>query len=128
MSAAEGVTLAGFLAARLDEDEAAAKAQAQRGTVVMYTDGEPTQAEAEYFATISPARVLREVAAKRKILALHVLATRHEPTATDPRLADVTCEICGWVSDIEGSACETLLMLAAPYSDHPGYDPRWKPE
>ena len=120
MSAAEGVTLAGFLAARLDEDEAAAKAQAQRGTVVMYTDGEPTQAEAEYFATISPARVLREVEAKRKILAEHRI---------DPELLPGVCYRCRYGVPAHWESadwpCPTLRALAAPYSDHPDYDPGW---
>ena len=127
MSAAEGVTLAGFLAARLDEDEAAAKAQAQRGTVVMYTDGEPTQAEAEYFATISPARVLREVEAKRRILSEHTM---------EPGLFPPSCSRCyetntaAYPEEWEPLLwpCPTVRDLAAVYSDHPGYDPRWKPE
>lgn len=124
MSAAEGVTLAGFLAARLDEDEAAAKAQAQRGTVVMYTDGEPTQAEAEYFATISPARVLREVEAKRRILSEHTM---------EPGLFPPSCSRCyetntaAYPEEWEPLLwpCPTVRDLAAVYSDHPGYDPGW---
>ena len=124
MSAAEGVTLAGFLAARLDEDEAAAKAQAQRGTVVMYTDGEPTQAEAEYFATISPARVLREVEAKRRILSEHTM---------EPGLFPPSCSRCyetntaAYPEEWEPLLwpCPTVRDLAAVYSDHPGYDPDW---
>ena len=120
MSAAEGVTLAGFLAARLDEDEAAAKAQAQRGTVVMYTDGEPTQAEAEYFATISPARVLREVEAKRRILSEHTM---------EPGLFPPSCSRCYAEYPEEWEPllwpCPTVRDLAAVYSDHPGYDPGW---
>jgi hypothetical protein len=109
--------LVSFYAARLDEDEAAAKAQEFRGTVVLYSDGEPTRAEAEYFATMNPARVLREVEAGRAILAaykeaLHIQAGYKEVAA-------------------EEASREVLEMvcrhLAAIYSGHPDYRQEWKP-
>ena len=55
------------------------------------------------------ARVLREVAARRTILALHPPMWPDDPDST-------TCSRCGlaW-------PCATLRALAAVYSDHPDY-------
>jgi len=60
----------------------------------------------------SPARALREVAAKRAILA------RHEPGVTYP-------DECGL--DSEPFPCADLMNLAAVYSGHPDYQSEWKP-
>jgi hypothetical protein len=72
-----------------------------------------------------PARLLREVEAKRKILTEHKLRTEYEVTRPDNPY-DVFCEVCGWAADVKGSACPTLRALAAIYEDHPDYDPAWK--
>jgi hypothetical protein len=67
--------------------------------------------------------VLREVAAKRAILALHQECPEWRGT----------CETC--LSDRREYAelwcpddwpCATLRALAAVYSDHPDYDSEWK--
>jgi hypothetical protein len=65
-----------------------------------------------------PARVLREVAAKRSIVELHGLS--HECSVIDH-----TGEVdnCHWVINPEG--CSTLLALAAVYSDHADYQQDW---
>ncbi|MFJ9558295.1 DUF6221 family protein [Nocardiopsis sp. NPDC101807] len=60
----------------------------------------------DHIARHDPARVLREVAAKRAVLALH----------QDAGMGD-----CAHSSD----PCPTLRALAAPYVDHPDYDPAW---
>ena len=75
MSAAEGVTLAGFLAARLDEDERLARqaldeAGTERETRYPYPD---RLATCMHDGRHSPARVLREVEAKRRILSEHTM-------------------------------------------------------
>ena len=154
MSAAEGVTLAGFLAARLDEDEAAAKACADNDGRLNWWDsrvmasGDHTirtgsgsggegnrvvarirrddvegdfgrlldpDALASFIPRHDPARVLREVEAKRAILAAF-LSFRQEFQRGDagPALHTGTQVL----RDVLGS-------LAAIWSDHPDYDPGW---
>lgn len=121
-----------FLTARLDEDEQAAN-------FIVNAPGIPApwwswetlrpryfnRADAEHIARHDPARVLREVAAKRAILAEH----KHAP-ATERSTDDFGCEICaydrgdcvlyGW------GWCKTVRLLAAPYADHPDYDESWR--
>jgi hypothetical protein len=122
-----------FVAARLDEDEAAAKSAAAETAAGWFTGtsedsdersvcytGPSTlhpgsmwdydiadrvpQAAAAHIARHDPARALREVAAKRAIL----LQWEHSPPGS-PALTNA------------------LYQLAAVYSDHPGYRPEWKP-
>jgi len=104
-----------FVAARLDEDEAAAR-------FMMDREARCLQLRAEFLGFPLGERVLREAGAKRKILALHEQARSHK----NGRLLDFCiCQaedgvVCGhW-------PCETLRALAAVYSDHPDYDPAWK--
>jgi hypothetical protein len=138
-----------FLTARLDEDEAAAHAAAAADPApwtVDATDGRGTQerdaehgfglvvaaddvalwdcegsallcmtaSTARHVGRWDPARVLREVEAKRTLL------------------ADLADNVRYWASDDHThAAAETALEtaqrhLAAPYADHPDYDPAWK--
>jgi Family of unknown function (DUF6221) len=85
--------LVAFLHARLNEDE---------------TWG--MDPECGYYQ--DPDRVLREVEAKRAILAEHDV--RHDP-----------CDAHN--ASLESIPCPTLELLAAVYRDHPDYDPTWKP-
>jgi hypothetical protein len=132
--------LVAFLRARLDEDEAAAKAAAgvagpdwawktdvtlddevtdyliaPGGTLLADTRGGSDGDLAEHIARHDPARVLREVEAARAIVAAYLKAKGIEPDdwADDPAL------------------CEGLHMAiyarAAVYSDHPDYRQEWKP-
>lgn len=64
-----------------------------------------------------PARVLADVAAKQAILALHA------PTDDDPGGPPYCIECQRY--DGAGKPCPTILLLAAPYADHPDYDPAW---
>ena len=118
--------LTAFLNARLDEDEAAAKAAAKkrrppwravsnalRGIVESAMRGAqvadvPGDALAEHIARHDPARVLREAEAKRKILA--DLTRRAEKLQVE--FGDT------WFTKILGP-------LAAVYSDHPDYQEAW---
>jgi Family of unknown function (DUF6221) len=132
--------LIAFLAARLDEDEAAAKAaQAPSpwkaavhesdhwivtdatGEPLIYDEGTPSLEEAAHIARHDPARVLRDVAAKRAILA------EHGP-ASGGRDAD-RCRVCTAVHDGHATRfrapCPTLLFLAAIWSDHAAYQQEW---
>lgn len=76
--------------------------------------------------TVDPARVLREVEAKRRIIELHPHA--HWPVKVGP--PHLYCETCD-VEDgmIGGDGCyrSTLRLLALPFADHPDYREEWKP-
>jgi hypothetical protein len=100
---------------------------------VVYDEGAPDEYQAPHIARHDPARVLREVAAKRATLA------EHEPRV--PRESDgqwhgqppdrLRCRVCAatahgqWTRFI--APCWTLLQVASVYSDHPDYDPAWSP-
>ena len=101
VSSDEGI--AAFIAARLDEDEAAAETWREHDL-----------------------RPLREVAAGRALLDLYDRAARYRgqvfaqqpPRSVSDEMRAVT----------QMMALEQVLKLrAAVYSDHPDYDPDWKP-
>jgi hypothetical protein len=144
--------LVGWLCERLDEDERLAQAAIDEiggyRAGEMYPDGSgdadydafpsyPWGSDARELAFMAgpaqPARVLREVAAKRAILELHVIDAhqtsqwRYDPQTGEPLDPEweVTCAVCGWSSWDPKSACPTLLALAAPFSSEPGWDPSW---
>ncbi|MER7131231.1 DUF6221 family protein [Streptosporangium saharense] len=77
-----------------------------------------------------PARVLREVEAKRRIMGLHQegvdndLPDDEEP---DPAAGDTRCMVCAAVGEPPYYPCQTLRILAHPYADHPDYQPEWAP-
>jgi len=131
--------LLAFLAARLDEYEAAAKATAPSGTrlawktdVQVDDDGRVVghcviswpdvagvagawglergtgSAVAEHIALHDPARVLREVEAKRKILAMYLDA-----------VAEADPEVVEWMLAV-------VRTEASVYGDHPDFDPSWQ--
>ena len=114
-----------FLNARLDEDEA----------MVAVPHIWPT--------TFQPARVLREVEAKRAIMAEHFILTNENRDeeyeefsvvpwgakggAGDQGSGCVTCHYYG-MGGVKGyGTCRTVRLLAAVYSDHPDYRQEWKP-
>ena len=76
-----------------------------------------------------PARVLREVEAKRRILNLH----REGGRLTGEGYGEhgfAWCETCGSGEPHEYPTkwpCSTLKLLALPYADHPDYRDEWKP-
>lgn len=141
--------LAEFAAARLDEEEKLALAagggvhcqewdrrgdgplasvvEDGHGEVVVHTvpdDLEPTRVHdvARHIALHHPARVLREVAAKRKILEL-----ARDATALD---RDVDLEFRTGLRDLQAEPYVgdlILRALAAIWDDHPGYDRGWAP-
>lgn len=73
-------------------------------------------ADRQHLARWDPARVLAEIAAKRRILDLHAFG------GTPPLSAADECREC--VSDFP---CPTVRLLALPYADRPGYRPEWAP-
>jgi Family of unknown function (DUF6221) len=118
---------ASFLAARLDEDEKLARQSleeaqqaGERETRYPYPD---RLAACMHDARHNPARVLREVEAKRAIVAAHPVRP----------IINGTCKTCSdreglsWSSleagdpDFVDWPCFTLRALAAVWSDHPDY-------
>lgn len=69
--------------------------------------------DARHIARHDPARVLREVEAKRRILELHVFGER-------------VCDQCSNDWHTEMRPCLTLRALALPFADHPDYREEWK--
>jgi hypothetical protein len=107
--------LVAFVSARLDEDEAAAKAAAEA------------------------ARALREVEAKRKILGMHHPTEPHPEFGFTYPAAARFCGYCGpgdnWQAEQEPDhypfalwPCGHARLLAAIWSDHPDYRPEWAPD
>lgn len=138
-------TIVEFLAARLDEDEAAALAvddnsppfngqwkpdgnalRTENDWVLFHGHGRPlAPGLVEHVARHDPARVLREVHAKRAIL------DEHADDYSD-------CRVCARESAETNSLgnafhvplphpCPTLRHLATVYSDHPDYREEWRP-
>jgi hypothetical protein len=107
------VTLAEFIAARLSEDETAAKAAGSRPNGPLWEDGTRHTVVAAHINRHDPSRVLREVTAKREILAecstLVIVGVAY-PDEAGPE-----------------SAARILQLLASVYSDHPDYQDKWKP-
>jgi hypothetical protein len=109
-----------WLRAQLDEDERIARAAKsgpwhEDGGVVYATH--PTDEvvdyseSAEHIAEHDPARVLREIDAKRRLLSW--LGSKNQ-WALDSGL---------WGWDDEGA----LRLLALPYADRPGFREEWRP-
>ena len=132
--------VAEFLTARIGEDEAAAsavhgwwRAHGERAiadvsyAAVLIADVDP--ATRAHILRYDPARALREVEAKRTILAAHDPA-RHPADSRTARW----CPVCitartghaeEW--DDDTYPCKTLRALASVYSDHPDYRQGWRP-
>jgi hypothetical protein len=121
-----------FLGPRLDEHEAVARAAMHGGDgrwtqgghdepgrieddrgVVTYDEGSPSEEQAAHIALNDPALVLREIEAKRRVLARHVLS----PPSGDPELPWDNIADCQY--DGEPWPCPDILDLALPYADHP---------
>ncbi len=127
-----------FLSARLDEEEGATLGAwpaggawiaakiggewevvrdspvARRLSVLREDDGGFDEDEARWLASHGPARVLREVKAKRGVLLIH---SRGGTTGDGLTL----CTQCEW----EGWPCDTVRSIAAVYADHPDYKSEW---
>lgn len=134
--------LTAFVTARLDEDEAAARAVAVLRHQVFDGTGLVTGPRgvgfirsdvATWLADNDPARALREVAAKRAIVELHdrvhdcpVIVPTKDPSAFAGNLGYVSTEhIDEEDPDPDVTPCTTLRAVAAVWSDHPDYRPEW---
>lgn len=126
-----------FLNARLDEDEAAATpgedwsfgfgASSHNifneegdyvAVCIAQAIGNDPVRNAEHIARHNPARVLREVKAKRRTMARHY---------ADDDGSCVGCHFANdetrWAETIE--ECPELRDMASVYADHPDYGPAW---
>ncbi|MEV4179924.1 DUF6221 family protein [Streptosporangium canum] len=136
-----------FLRARLNEDEQVARAAAEapwESTVpgmvhvsaaaiaknpnawgkLGYVAQADNEAYRDHIARHDPARVLREVEAKRQILDEHAaVADPYSPTGSVCK----TCNDGGLPVEPACSPCRTLRLLALPYADHDDYEEDWRP-
>lgn len=120
-----------FLRAQLDEDERIARAatpgpwepvperpgwltSAEYWSVVDCSGTPAARENAEHVAEWDPARVLREIEAKRQII------DQHERYAAERRRM-----MGGW--DPQSDDSPVLAALAAVYADRPGYQESWRP-
>lgn len=129
-----------FLRARFDEDEQAARSTGHlvSGAVFVLDD------DYKHETLVMPAgRMLVEVEAKRRIIALHPHTTQREVMGErrlrasygshwEKRLKHVDelyCATChaedGMISGDGGRPCETLRLLALPYAGHKDYQQTW---
>lgn len=134
-----------WLGEQLDEDERIARAACEGGAGrwqplgdrhggsvagdhdgyhVACDEGYPTLEQAAHIAEHDPARVLREIDAKRQLIARH--AESDFPYNPDDGPGDYS-----WTAQCDGchedAPCTTLRILAAVYADRPGYRPEWAP-
>jgi hypothetical protein len=136
-----------FLRARLDEDEADAAAaspgpwhvNAEQDEVlaadgITVADGfalsnQQLRATACHIARHDPARVLREVEAKRQVLKLHERATLRAGGGAKYFDTTTVCRSCepSYQFPELSWPCTTLRLFALPYADHPEYRDDWRP-
>ena len=101
--------LAAWLLAAIAKDEADAREASGERLWRWSQHGDMVIADSGHMQRFTPARMLAECAAKRRII------LRHRPTG------GIGCE-CS-----EVWPCPNLLDLAQPYADRPGYRAEWKP-
>jgi len=113
-----------FIKARVDEDERAAQACLSRDWTVRngtlhddqpFDSGDLGIERLRHIARHDPARVLREVEAKRRLLAKHA------------HVVDGTQSSWTWFEGSESASREVAQLLALPFSDHPDYQEAWRP-
>ena len=134
--------IAEFVAARLGEDEAAAKANIGIGhgwqtglgdsgdggpnwPDYQTYDSDELEAANDYLDRFRPLRMLRETAAKRARLALMIEATAE----MDRLLADANAGTVDQAMAIGRARAATVAVKhdAAIWSEHPDYRPSWAP-
>jgi hypothetical protein len=124
--------LVGWLRAQLDEDEQAARGcggsewrehpsnwvsttSSDRIALVVH-DG-----DRGHITRHDPARVLREIDTKRRLLDLH-------QEKLEQGYGSDHCAECGFGETSQSYyPCATLRLLALPYVDRPGYREDWRP-
>lgn len=114
-------TLIEFLTARIDEDEAVARDTLEYALVpwdearqILYRNGWHSERAEAQINRWNPARVLAEVASKRRIMAEYTEADAYYRVHVDAPAG----ELAGLRTAIR--------LLAQPHSDHPDFDPDWR--
>jgi hypothetical protein len=128
------VDLVQWLTAQLDADERIARGAGgdswrrqdhpsetvavydSKGEPVVYDEGWPTEEQQTHIARHDPARVLREIDSKRRIVDAH----ERRPMSSGETADCAQCWGAVW-------PCPTLRLLALPYEARPGYRPEWRP-
>lgn len=125
-----------FLKARLDEDEA--RAQHALNADLDHLPTVECRCGRRLHLGGDADRALREVEAKRRIIAMHHLAELECPQSEgDYRCCEeYTCQCQIDALDLRDAVevrdqhaewpCPTVRALAAVYADHPEYDPEWR--
>lgn len=127
------MTLVEFLLAQIDADEQDANEDHMMGCGYWDEDEETAErfepphactcAQVTPYRRSTPTQRLAGCEAKRGIIALHAVAEGYD----DGRTIEA-CEVCGYPFEYPVYwPCETLRLLALPYSDHSDYDPEWAP-
>lgn len=106
------MTIVEFLEARLDEDEADATEADGDRLLAWSKHDKMVIVDSGFMQTFTPSRILREVAAKRAIIADHRRF-----------MAEERRRMNGWVPNEWD--LPTLKALASVYSDHPDYQQEW---
>ncbi|WP_402465764.1 DUF6221 family protein [Isoptericola aurantiacus] len=128
------MTITEFLTARLDEDEAAARAAATTAERIHERTGRrdprATRAWTEHgvmgpHVALSPARVLAEVEAKRRIVEWFSDRQMIFTGGMGDDRTDPTNYTPGPL--VHEADTPVLRMLALPHADHPDYDEAWRP-
>jgi len=138
VTAGGGVDLVAFLRARLDEDERAAQLVRSSlwrwistvpdpgaihgdGTLEVRWPARPDRnGPLPHIARHSPARVLCELEAKRRIVDEHTGSWSHG--------VGLTCDCCAGGGGFGADwPCVTLRLLALPYDQHAAYRTEWRP-
>jgi len=86
--------------------------------VVVFDEGSPSEEQAHHIAEHDPARVLREIDAKRQVLAEYEQAARYATTTWGQSNAD---------QSRARTLGKVMRLLALPYADRPGYKESWRP-
>ncbi|MEW2421306.1 DUF6221 family protein [Streptomyces nigra] len=99
--------------------------------VVSHVDPRASDDEgvARHIAEWDPVRVLREIDAKRQLVKLHSSAVLRAGGGAQYYNTQTVCRSCepSYQFPEQSWPCPTLRLLAAPYSDRPGYQEEWRP-
>lgn len=76
-----------------------------------------------HIARHDPARILRDIKARRQLVEVHHADLIEVVNADREERSDYWCAEC----DGEPFPCRTLRLLASVYADHPGYRAKWRP-
>lgn len=116
---ADLAALAAFVTARLAEEEAAAKAASGLAWMsviharVTEVDMVPAM---NHLCRHDPARMLRDIEAKRKTIDAAIIAWNESCSPTD-----------AFWSGLAPTLISLVKQMATVWNDHPDYDERWKP-